>query len=298
MHKSGIFLGVFAILLGLGAFYLSARFLDTRHAWLQQIEKGDKTLTTTEATVVKLRQDLALANADYDRVMLQWDTWREPITAQVDAANQSITVNVGPELIKPQQTTEGQPAPTLIYAFQPGANGVYEYVGEFIPTRVAAGSSTLKANWRVRAPDIAGWRAGNNWRLRTRIPQSEKHKFDHLAALFVTQDQLLASRQDDLQRLEQGLTPKIDQLLANREGEIGGFADWEEDRGKLPDEAIDGVLKSLVKEEELRNKALAEATRLRHELLDTIEAYEKFTDINRKATATTTPAAPAAVGQR
>jgi len=297
MHKSGIFLGVLIILLGLGAFYLTARFLDTRHAWLKRLEKGDQDLVALQDSLTKLRSDLDNANAEYDRVMLGWDFWREPVTVQVDGANQSITVNAGPEFLT-QLAHENKPATPLIYAFQPGANGEFEFVGEFLPTRIAAGNSTLKANWKLRPNEIASWRPGNGWRLRTRIPLAEKVRLDLLGVQFTTQDQLLAARTADLAQLEQKLTPSIETLLSNREGELLGFENLEDSRGKLPDEAIDGVIKSLVKEEEARNAALAEADRLRHDLLDAIELYERIHAANQKATAAAKPAPATNVSQR
>jgi hypothetical protein len=51
----------------------------------------------------------------------------------------------------------------------------------------------------------------------------------------------------------------------------------------VEDELIDGVLATLVKEEEARNAALAQADALRHELHSTVEAFEKLKSINAKA---------------
>jgi len=85
--------------------------------------------------------------------------------------------------------------------------------------------------------------------------------------------------------------------LANRENELQGFKAYADDRGKLDDELIDGVLATLVREEEARNAAISEADALRHELNRTIEQFERLQGINNKAAAELRGDAPPATAK-
>jgi hypothetical protein len=104
-----------------------------------------------------------------------------------------------------------------------------------------------------------------------------------MSLAFADADERFTNSTNDLARSRDEFAKKIKVALSNRENELQGFADYEGDRGKLEDELIDGVLATLVREEEARNTALAQADALRHELNSTVEKFEKLKSINNKA---------------
>lgn len=289
MHITGKILAFFVIVLGGAAFVLTTQMLDFRHSWLKQVDANQKVLVTAKAETVKKRNELADLVAQHDRVMYGWDVYFNNITASGDPNTGTLNLTLGPSNIPDQGLPEtkdkdGKPVMPVVHAFQPSADGKsFEYVGEFRAERLAAGNSTFKANWRIRPTDSAMWKLGPNWRIRTRIPREDKLKFDQLALLFTDIDERLASNTDELQRTRDEFAKKIKQTLANRESELSGFQAYVGERGKIDDEMIDGVLATMVKEEEARNAALARADELRHDLHKTVEQFDKFNSENHKA---------------
>ena len=285
MNIWGKVLAFLIILLGGGAFVLTTQLLDYRQSWMKQVETNRKALTDAKKSTIEKSQELKKLQAEYDRLMLGWDTYINNVTAGGDAAQGVLNVNVGPPQIAEGKDKDGKPVLPVIYAFQPGANGKYEYVGEFRADRVAVGNSSFKANWRLRPADSAMWKLGPNWRIRTRIPMSNKLKFDQMSLAFSDADERLANSTNELARSRDEFAKKIKIALSNRENELQGFEAYEGDRGKVEDELIDGVLATLVREEEARNTALAQADALRHELDSTVKKFEKLKATNSKAAA-------------
>lgn len=285
MNIWGKVLAFLIIMLGGGAFVLTTQMLDYRQSWMKAVEANRKTLIDAKQSTVSKKAELAKLSAEYDRLMLGWDTYFNNVTVSGDAAQGILNVNLGPPQIAEGKDKEGKPVQPVIYAFQPGADGKFEYVGEFRAERVAVGNSTFKANWRIRPADSAMWKLGANWRVRTRIPNSDKLKFDQLALAFSDGDERLNNSTNELARSRDEFAKKIKLALQNRENELQGFEAYEGDRGKLEDELIDGVLATLVKEEEARNAALSQADQLRHQLHTTIEKFEKLNTGNTKAAA-------------
>lgn len=286
MHISGKIAAFLVILLGGAAFVLTTQLLDFRQSWLKQVDANQKALVTAQETTVVKQKELAKLQAEYDRLMLGWDTYFGPIQATGDPATGTLTLNVGTPLLNETKDKDGKPVLPLVFAFQPSADGKsFEYVGEFRIEQLAAGRSALKANWRIRPADSAMWKLGPNWRIRTRIPSSDKLQFDQFSLMFSDADERINANMNELQRTRDEFSKKIKLALANRENELQGFEAYEGDRGKIDDELIDGVLATMVKEEEARNAALLEADQLRHELNKTVEGFEKLKGINTKAAA-------------
>ena len=283
MNIWGKVLAFLVILLGGGAFVLTTQLLDLRQSWMKLVATNSKALVEAKAATIAKRQELAKLQAEYDRMMLGWDTYINNVTAGVDAAQGTLGLTVGPPQVAEGKDKDGKPVQPVVYAFQPGAGGKYEYVGEFRAERVAVGNSTFKPNWRVRPADAAMLKPGPNWRVRTRIPKSHKLKFDQMSLAFADADERFTNSTNELAKSRDEFAKKIKQALANRENELQGFESYEGDRGKVEDELIDGVLATLVREEEARNTALAQADALRHELNSTIEKFEKLKGINSKA---------------
>ncbi len=283
MNIWGKVFAFFIILLGGGAFVLTTQLLDYRQSWMKVVETNRKALTEAKKATIEKSQELKKLQAEYDRLVLGWDIYINNLTASGDPAQGTLNLTVGPPQLNEGKDKDGKPVLPVIYAFQPGANGKYEYVGEFRAERLAAGNSTFKANWRMRPTDGAMWKVGPNWRIRTRIPISDKLKFDQMSIAFSDADERFTNSTNDLARSRDEFAKKIKVALSNRENELQGFAAYEGDRGKLEDEMIDGVLATLVREEEARNTALSQADALRHELNSTVEKFEKLKSSNSKA---------------
>ncbi len=285
MNIWGKVFAFFIILLGGGAFVLTTQLLDYRQSWMKLVAANQKALVQAKSDTVAKRKELDTLRAEYDRMMLGWDTYFNNLQAGGDPATGTLGLGIGPPLLNEGKDKDGKPVMPVVYAFQPGANGKYEYVGEFRAERIAAGNSNFKANWHVRPADSAMWKLGPNWRIRTRIPMSHKLKFDQMSLAFSDADERLTNATNDLARSRDEFAKKIKIALENRENELKGFAAYNADRGKIDDELIDGVLATLVREEEARNAAIAEADALRHELHSTVEKFEKLNGTNHKAAA-------------
>jgi hypothetical protein len=286
MHILGKVFAFLVILLGIGAFILTTQMLDFRQSWLKQVDANQKTLVTAKKATADKRKELANLQAELDRIMLGWDTYTSNVQAQGDPATGTLQLNVGlgtPGLVETKDK-DGKPVLPVVYAFQPAADmKSMEYVGEFRVEQLAQGQSALKANWRVRPTDSAMWKLGPNWRIRTRIPTAQKVKFDQFSIMFADIDERISYETNELARSRNEFAKKIKLALANRENELQGFESLQPNRGKIDDEMIDGVLATLVKEDEARNAALVQANELRHELNETVENFERLNSDNTKA---------------
>lgn len=288
------------ILLGGAAFVLTTQLLDFRQSWMKQVDANQKTLVGAKETTITKRKELAKLNAEYDQLMLGWSAdgpfpYLTPVQATGDPATGTLNLNVGTPQLAETKDKDGKPVMPMVYAFQPSADGKsFEYVGEFRVEQLAAGRAALKANWRIRPADSAMWKLGPNWRIRTRIPNSDKLQFDQFSLMFSDVDERLNANTNELQRTRDEFSKKIKQALANRENELKGFEAYEPERGKIEDELIDGVLATMVKEEEARNAALVEADQLRHELNKTVDGFNKIHGNNTKAAAGLPHGEPAA----
>lgn len=301
MHISGKIAAFLIIVLGGTAFVMSTQLLDFQSSWLKQVNGKYADLTKARDSTAKAKKELAALQAELDRVMLGWDSYANNRNTSGDPATGTLNIDIGPKFVEEKKDKDGKPVMPVIYAFQPSADGkVFEYVGEFRAERIAAANSTFKANWKMRPQDAAMWRLGPNWRIRTRIPTGEKLKFDEMALLFNDVDERLAYNTHELQRSRDEFSKKIKQALANRESDLQGFQSLQGERGKIDDEMIDGVLLTMVKEEEARNAALAAGSKLRHELHDIVEEFERAKAANSKAAAAMPqgePTAPKTAGR-
>ena len=284
MHTLGKVFNWCVVVLALGAMYLTAKALDIRQSWLKKVVTEDAKLAEfqdSEKGLPKLRAKLAALQADYDRQMLGWGQYWDNIIAEGSTEDGRITLGIGRGDLNDKDPLDNPVTPS-VFAFQPLEGGGYEYVGEFKAIRLDVGQSTFKANWRVRPGESKGWKAGNNWRLRQLIPDGEKARFTDLEAQLLVEDEFLDATRNDLRRQTE-LLGFADDHLALRVGEIEGFSDFdEEQQKKLPKDLVQGVLKSLSEEEELRNAAVEEADGLRRALQKTRQAIETTTAKNAR----------------
>ena len=278
MHMSGKVLVVFVALAGFAGLVIASRAMDVRNSWLKKFNANRQQIEQNEQKIAEKRVQLANVRAEYDRVMRGWDRYYNGITGQPagDGAG-SLVLGIGPPDL-PEPGTEGAAANPIVYAFQVLPEGGSRFLGQFKATRVAAQSSFVPV-WRFRTGDDANWKQGNDYRVRTLIPAPEQARLNDLEVQLVIGDELLAQKQEDVQT-QDALSKLADEHLALRVGEIEGFPDLQGREEAIGKDAVQGVLKSLVEEEEARNAALAEVNRLERELLLTNRGFESLVRSN------------------
>ena len=223
------------------------------------------------------------------RVNFDWGrVWDDVAVGQSD--NNGVIINIGSR----QELSQEQ----VLYLFQPKADGSgMVYVGPFRVATVEDERAALEPTWRPRPADpndpngarqaeSAGWRYGAGWRVRDTIPVEVRKNFTNVEVQFALADERLASRRLNL-AYQQKLNTDANQQLQRREGELnGGLPEMEANRGVLPQDKVDGLVKAIEDAEEVRNEELANVDRLRRELKAAYERYEKLKDENLQLTET------------
>jgi len=264
MNIWGKVLAFLIILLGAGAFILTTQLLDFRHSWVKQVETNAKRLSDVRATTAAKRRELAQLQAEYERLMLGWDTIQSNVTAAVPAPD-TVQLTIGPPQIVETKDKDGQPVLPIIHAFKPDATGKYVYVGEFRAERLAVGNSSFKST--LPLPDDATYmQPGQNWRIRTRIPMADKLNFIEFSRRFLLLQEHTLAKADELKSLTDDVAPKIETNLSYRETHVG--------ESQLP---------TLAALEEARNAILAEADSLRHQLHTAVTTFAKLNGQNGQA---------------
>jgi hypothetical protein len=267
-----------AVLLGGVAMVFTVQTAGVRNSWIQKVDKQNATIQKNAADIAQRQKEISDLRAEYDRIVFGWGKAFAGVTAQVDPAGRGIALNVGrPDLN--DKDLEGKPVNVLVHAFQPAANGEFEYVGEFKVMRLDQGQTSFEPNWRVRPGEAANWKGGPNWHIRTAIPPADKARFTDLEVQFVIGDELLRAREDDINRQTE-LAEFAQKHLDLRIGEIQGFPNLKGQEDKLPAEIIDGIQASLVQEEEARNAALEAGDQLRRELRETNLEFRHLVEEN------------------
>jgi hypothetical protein len=284
MNIWGKVLAFLIILLGGGAFILTTQLLDFRSSWVKQFETNKKRLIDVRANTVAKRRELAELQANYERLMYGWDSIH--INRQVGVpAPDTLQVSIGPPEINESKDKEGKAVMPVVYAFKPdpaGPMGKYIYVGEFRAEKLAVGNSTFKATMAL--PDDANlMQAGQNWRIRTRIPSSDMLDFNEFARRFHLLEEHTLAKTDEFKSLNDDVAPNIAKNLDNRMNQVRGYEAYKAERGRLPDVLIDGQLPTLATMEESRNALIAEADELRHKLHTAVTEFSRLQAENGQA---------------
>lgn len=281
MNIWGKVLAFLIILTGFGAFILTTQLLDFRNSWVKLYEVNKKRLVEVKANTVAKRRELAELQANYERLMLGWDTIIPNRQANVIAPD-TLQINIGPPEVAEGKDKDGKPVMPVIHAFKPDAAGKYVYVGEFRAEKLAVGNSTFKAT--IALPDDANlMQAGQNWRIRTRIPVGDKLNFIEFSRRFHLLEEHALAKADELKSLNDEVAPKIETNLTNREDIVRGNPALVPQREKLPAVLVDGQLPTLVKLEEARNALIAEADDLRHKLHTAVTEFDRLQSQNSQA---------------
>jgi len=275
MHVLGKVQAWLCAILAIMAIVWTGRLLQVRNTWAKRNEDLRTTYLENADTIESKQRTLIEAKADFDRTVLYWD--REFDGVQVgESDNDGLIIGIGSS----DELTQDK----VVYAFQPKGDGSMVYVGPFRITTVEADRSALEPTWRPRQADpnfptgprpaeSSTWQYGDGWRIRDVIPVKTRELFTDLEIQFTLADQRLSSRRINLAFQQKLNTDARDQLRL-REGELnGGLPEMEANRGDLPQDKVDGLVKAIADAEETRNQELSDVDRLRRELK---AAYERY----------------------
>jgi hypothetical protein len=188
MHIVGKIL-IFLLLVSAGfGFIMAARLVKTRGDWMDKVQTAKVNNEKTAQNLVAARQDFEEARAQLEREMLRWDRYLV-VRGVFDPTTNAIIANA--------DAKAGFRPNTEYYAFLLGDKGQSTYVGSFNAVAVGNNESQLKATFPVRKEDVANW-SGENWRVRTAIPNAFLSQFVDLQAKLVSNDEILKKQEKNL----------------------------------------------------------------------------------------------------
>jgi hypothetical protein len=216
MHIVGKIL-IFVLLVSAGfGFIIAARLVNTRGAWMKQLQEAKTKDETAAKNLVTARESFEEARASLEREMLRWDQYFSDVPGAFDATSRTIVASAG--------KTAGVRPNMDLHAFQLGQGGDSTYVGPFTAAQVTANESVLKAMFPVRAADVANWNGGK-WRFRTVVPSSFVSRIAGLQAELIGADELLQKQEANLatqQKLAAAARDQRDGRVAELLGAEGG----------------------------------------------------------------------------
>ena len=310
MHWTGRTLVWFVAISWVAALYFSARVVYTRGEWMVSVQKDEATILARKADIAKERKLLAERQSELLREMTGWDHYWTGV--QSGQAN--------PQGVFQIQNRDASGAPVIlaadqfVYVFTPGENATLNYIGQFKVSAAQQGQSTLTPTFKLRFQDplaaypsgldivkqdvqgrvknhedLVDWKLGGPIRIRTMIPSSHIGRMTKGEVDLQIADERLMdmARQYDHQV---AMVEAAKLQVARRTAEIIEPMDLE---GKdLPPEIKDGLIKTLIAEEEARNAALIQADDLRHRLKATNDRFDAVRKENVELEKTLPRAAP------
>jgi hypothetical protein len=270
MHISGKILAWFVVIGGGAAIFLSAKTLAVRRGWMEQAQKNEAAFRQKQEQVATKTRQLSDARGNLARTMLGWDRYWADVTGIVNPQG-GLQLSIGSgHGVQPEQ---------LLYVFAVTPDGKSTYVGDFKVANVADAQCAVRPNWRVRQGDISV-AAQFACRVRTMVPSQYQSRLAVLDQQLLAAEQLVASNQVELERQAQ-IIARAEALIGERLKEINGDPALQ---GKpLEPVHIEGLLTSMIAEEELRNTALREADDLARLLKKTRERFERILADNKRA---------------
>lgn len=266
MHTIGkVFLGL-NVLLVIGAVLLSARLINTRNYWMQQVEQREKQIRTNDEQIAKKEAELAGLRADLVRQRMTWDTMVLAPNSRANADG-SVIVGVGTTVgfgVVPEKST-----PPIVHVFAPQGEAKV-YLGPFQVAEAGPAQSRLTPLFRVQANEPAEWQAGD-WRLWQVVPSDAPSRVVALTSDVVKKLEAVTSRQETL-ALQQKAVEQAQTHLEGRRKELLGDPQGRKIDG-VP-EVSDGLVAALRDAEAKRNAGLVELDRLRRAV---DESYARLT---------------------
>jgi hypothetical protein len=256
MKRFGLWLALLVILLAAGGMVLASRLVLIRSSWQKKTADAKANVLDLRVKAAEAQRAVDVAKGDLQRLIHDWE--RYWIAPQVVAGRQPGTLAIG------LGTNQGLAANTVVYAFQPSADGAgMEYVGPFKVSAVQETQAALTPNWRLRPNEEQSWRLGPNWRIRSNIPDEHKTQFADFELMMLRKDELLAAQQKHLQ-IQRDAKSKAEEHLDLRRKELNG--DPKNANKSLDKYLVVGYHAAVADMEQERNKVQAEVDELRRRI--------------------------------
>lgn len=275
MHKAGVVFIWLAVVLALGAIYLTERVYYVRNSWAAEVEKLSQANRKQAEDIQQKQTTLRTLQRQYDAEMRTWGPYWFPVQAGV-APDGTITLgNLGSDLglgrtgaaaagagaggqqgaAEPAAGAGGDSKPTVfLFATQQDGTGA-QFIGGFHIAQLARTTATLIPTWLVNPQEPPTWK-GNAWRVRTNIPSGDKDRVRSLRADLITAFNYYNDKQRHL-KVQQEAVAQAQKLHEARKAELQGDPMQAELRG---------LIAEIEQTEEERNKEQAELDRLRREV--------------------------------
>jgi hypothetical protein len=269
MHTSGkVLAGLLIVGLGV-AFHASAKAYAVRDAWMKLAQDNEAAIKKNDEEIAVKTRTLKDKRNEFARTMIGWDReWIAP-AARLEQ-NGSISLQIG--------TNQGMQPGQVLYVFAPNADGTSVYVGDFKVERTNEGGTQANPNSRRRPMDFKQAQF-QNARVRTLIPNQYVKRLNDLDQLLLDAELSIRTNKEELAR--QGrLSEQVEKVIAARLAELNGNPD--KANQQIPPVHINGLLTSIVSEEEARNAALIEADRLMRELKKTRDEFQMIRKENQQ----------------
>jgi hypothetical protein len=272
MKRFGLWLALLVVLLAVGGMILASRLVLIRGSWQKKTAEAKAKVLDLRVKAAELERVVAVAKGDLQRLIHDWE--RYWIAPQVVAGRQPGTLAVA------LGTNQGLTANTVVYAFQPSADGAgMEFVGPFKVSAVQETQAALTPNWRLRPNEEQSWRLGPNWRFRSNIPDEHKTQFADFELMMLRKDELLAGQQKHLQ-IQQEAKAKAEEHLDQRMKELNG--DPKNANKNLDKYLVVGYHAAVADMEQERNKVQGEVDELRRRIKRTHDEIERLKRENER----------------
>ncbi|QDU46242.1 hypothetical protein Mal52_47600 [Symmachiella dynata] len=256
------------------AMWFTAKVYTARAGYIKQKVDLEAKIEKNAAELTDLRLKTRTTLRELTHEKLRWAPYWNDVAVEVRQDN-SVTIDIGSENGLNATVGEGEAGTqNLVHCFQPGENGQMEYVGDFRVTALEANRAMLAPNWTLQDGESDSWDASQQWRLRAMIPSSYFARFNGLELQLNSNDELLASKLEDLEEQLQ-LLKIAEERLAHRIAEIEGPQGDVAEADKRPREDVVGLLTTLEEYEEIRNAIIAKSDERRRILLRTLEDFER-----------------------
>lgn len=270
-------LGVLIVIGGFLGMIFASKLANIRGSWQRKAETLRKDVADKRKKVVELDKIVNNAKLDLQQAVHGWERYWSGVP--VDAGRQPGTLDI------PLGTNHGLQQGSVLYVFQPSADaGGTVYIGPFKATSVLEARSAIAPNWRFRPGEETAWRYGQNWRIRTNIPQQHKTKFSDYETIFLRKEELLIDQQKHLQaQLEAKKNAENHRLM--RQKELDGDPEIEKTIPKgenLNRFLVDGYHQAVSEAEELRNEEQAAVDELRRQAKRAKDEIERLKEANEQ----------------
>ncbi len=270
-------LGVLIVIGGFIGMMFASKLANIRGSWQRKAETLRKDVVEKRKKVAELDKIVNNAKSDLQQAVHGWERYWSGVP--VDAGRQPGTLDI------PLGTNHGLQPGSVVYVFQPSPDaGGTVYVGPFRAKDVLEARSAIVPNWRFRPGEETAWRYGQNWRIRTNIPQQHKTKFSDYETIFLRKEELFIDQQKHLQAQLEAKKNAESHLLM-RQKELNGDSEIVKTipKGENLDRfLIDGYHQAVSEAEEARNDVQAAVDELRRQAKRTKDEIERLKTDNER----------------